>query len=77
MLVGGNIGVPLSSQVDASTDDTLHVIEASSFQLEAIDTFHPWIAALLNFSPDHLDRHPSEAAYGAAKARIFANQTAG
>jgi UDP-N-acetylmuramoylalanine--D-glutamate ligase len=75
VLVGGNIGVPLSSQVDESTADTLHVIETSSFQLEATDTFHPWIAALLNFSPDHLDRHPSEEAYGAAKARVFANQT--
>jgi UDP-N-acetylmuramoylalanine--D-glutamate ligase len=76
VLVGGNIGVPLSAQVEASMEDTVHVVETSSFQLEATDTFHPWIAALLNFSPDHLDRHPSEAAYGAAKARIFANQTA-
>jgi len=76
VLVGGNIGVPLSSQVESSTPDTLHVVEASSFQLEVINTFHPWIAALLNFSPDHLDRHPSEAAYAAAKALIFANQTA-
>ena len=57
-VVGGNIGVPLSAQVDDSTTDTLHVVEASSFQLEATDTFHPWIAAALNFSPDHLDRHP-------------------
>jgi UDP-N-acetylmuramoylalanine--D-glutamate ligase len=75
VLVGGNIGVPLSAQVDQSTDDTLHVIEASSFQLETTDRFHPWIAAVLNFSPDHLDRHPSEAAYARAKARIVANQT--
>lgn len=75
VLVGGNIGVPLSSQVDASTEDTVHVVEASSFQLETTDSFRPWIAALLNFSPDHLDRHPSEEAYGMAKARIFANQT--
>ena len=67
VLVGGNIGVPLSAQVDASTDDTVHVVEASSFQLEATDTFRPWIAALLNFSPDHLDRHPDEAAYAAAE----------
>ena len=74
--VGGNIGYPVSAQVEASTADTLHVIEASSFQLEATDTFRPWIAALLNFSPDHLDRHPDEAAYAAAKARIFANQQA-
>ena len=75
--VGGNIGAPLSAQVDESTPDTLHVVEASSFQLEQIDTFHPWIAVMLNFSPDHLDRHPDVAAYGAAKARIFENQDAG
>jgi UDP-N-acetylmuramoylalanine--D-glutamate ligase len=49
-------------------------VEASSFQLEQIDTFHPWIAVMLNFSPDHLDRHPTIAAYAAAKARIFENQ---
>src|SRR5690606_27472241 len=77
VLVGGNIGVPLSAQVDASTDDTVHVVEASSFQLETTDRFHPWIAALLNFSPDHLDRYPDVRAYAAAKARIFANQTSG
>jgi UDP-N-acetylmuramoylalanine--D-glutamate ligase len=75
VLVGGNIGVPLSAQVDQSTEHTVHVVEASSFQLEATDTFHPWIAALLNLSADHLDRHPDEASYAAAKARIFANQT--
>jgi len=74
--VGGNIGAPLSAQVSSSTPDTVHVVEASSFQLEQIETFHPWIAVMLNFSPDHLDRHPSIEAYGAAKARIFENQTA-
>ena len=76
VLVGGNIGVPVSAQVDASTADTVHVIEASSFQLETTETFRPWIAALLNFSPDHLDQHPDQAAYAAAKQRIFANQRA-
>ena len=60
VLVGGNIGYPVSAQVDASTADTVHVIETSSFQLETTETFRPWIAALLNFSPDHLDRHPDE-----------------
>jgi UDP-N-acetylmuramoylalanine--D-glutamate ligase len=75
--IGGNIGAPLSAQVDRSTPDTLHVVEASSFQLEKIDTFHPWIAVMLNFSPDHLDRHPTVEAYAAAKARIFENQTPG
>jgi UDP-N-acetylmuramoylalanine--D-glutamate ligase len=72
--VGGNIGAPLSAQVPESTPETLHVVEASSFQLEQIDTFHPWIAVMLNFSPDHLDRHPDVDAYAAAKARIFENQ---
>ncbi len=75
--VGGNIGAPLSAQVPESTPDTFHVVETSSFQLEQIDTFHPWISVMLNFSPDHLDRHPSVAAYSAAKARIFENQDAG
>jgi UDP-N-acetylmuramoylalanine--D-glutamate ligase len=76
VLVGGNIGVPLSAQVDASTAQTVHVVETSSFQLETTTTFRPWIALWLNFADDHLDRHPSVAAYAAAKARIFANQTA-
>jgi len=74
--VGGNIGAPLSAQVADSTPDSFHVVETSSFQLEHIDTFHPWIAVMLNFSPDHLDRHPSVEAYAAAKARIFENQNA-
>jgi UDP-N-acetylmuramoylalanine--D-glutamate ligase len=74
--VGGNIGVPLSTQVESSTPETLHVVEASSFQLETTQTFHPWIAALLNFSPDHLDQHPTVEAYAAAKQRIFRQQTA-
>jgi len=73
--VGGNIGAPLSAQVDESTSETVHVVETSSFQLEQIVSFHPWIAVMLNFSPDHLDRHPSVEAYGAAKARVFENQT--
>jgi UDP-N-acetylmuramoylalanine--D-glutamate ligase len=77
VLVGGNIGVPLSAQVDASTPDTVHVVEVSSFQLETTSTFRPWIALWLNFADDHLDRHPTVDAYAAAKARIFANQQAG
>jgi UDP-N-acetylmuramoylalanine--D-glutamate ligase len=76
VLVGGNIGVPLSAQVEASTEETFHVVETSSFQLETTTTFHPWIAVWLNFADDHLDRHPTVEAYAAAKARIFANQTA-
>ena len=76
VLVGGNIGHALSAQVDESTADTIHVVEASSFQLESVETFHPWIAVLLNFSPDHLDRHASIDEYAAAKARVFVNQSA-
>jgi UDP-N-acetylmuramoylalanine--D-glutamate ligase len=76
VLVGGNIGHALSAHVDESTEDTIHVVEASSFQLETTDTFHPWIAVLLNFSADHLDRHATVDEYASAKARIFANQGA-
>ena len=76
VLVGGNIGLALSAQVDASTDETIHVVEASSFQLESAQTFQPWIAVLLNFSPDHLDRHATVEEYAAAKARIFAQAAA-
>ena len=76
VLVGGNIGVPLSSQVEASTPASIHVVEASSFQLETTSTFRPWIALWTNFADDHLDRHPDVESYAAAKARIFANQTA-
>jgi UDP-N-acetylmuramoylalanine--D-glutamate ligase len=76
VLVGGNIGVPLSAQVEESTPDTLHVVETSSFQLETTSSFRPWIAVWLNFADDHLDRHPDVASYAAAKTRIFANQTA-
>ncbi len=74
--VGGNIGVPLSAQVAASTPDVIHVVEASSFQLETTEQFRPWIAVLLNLSADHLDRHDSLEAYAAAKGRIFSNQQA-
>jgi UDP-N-acetylmuramoylalanine--D-glutamate ligase len=77
VLVGGNIGVPLSSQVDDSTADTIHAVEVSSFQLEMTTTFRPWIALWLNLADDHLDRHPTVEAYAAAKGRIFANQRAG
>ncbi|MGH9488617.1 MAG: UDP-N-acetylmuramoyl-L-alanine--D-glutamate ligase [Terriglobales bacterium] len=74
--VGGNIGTPLISLVDTAAEDTINVVEASSFQLETTETFHPHIAAVLNLSPDHLDRHGSMEAYAAAKQRIFRNQTA-
>ena len=74
-LVGGNVGTALSSQVEASSPDVIHVVETSSFQLELTETFRPWIAVFLNLSADHLDRHASFTEYADAKARIFANQT--
>jgi len=73
--VGGNIGVPLVTFADDTTDDSVTVIELSSFQLETIDTFRPDVAAILNVTPDHLDRYNSIDDYFAAKKRIFMNQT--
>src|SRR5207302_196279 len=72
--VGGNIGTPVTDMIAGSTPDTWNVLEISSFQLETIETFRPKIAAILNITPDHLDRHGSFVAYAAAKARIFENQ---
>ncbi len=74
-LVGGNIGTPLLSLVETSTDSTVTVAEVSSFQLETIDSFRPEIGVLLNLTPDHLDRHASFEEYAAAKMRMFDNQT--
>ncbi len=76
-LVGGNIGTPAISFVEQSSPDTWVVLEISSFQLETIERFRPHIAAVLNITPDHLDRHGSMEKYIAAKTRIFENQTAG
>jgi UDP-N-acetylmuramoylalanine--D-glutamate ligase len=75
-LVGGNIGVPVVSLIDESTDATWSVLEVSSFQLESTERFHPAIAVILNITPDHLDRHGSFDNYARAKERIFARQTA-
>lgn len=74
-LLAGNIGTPLIGCVDDMKDDTFTVVELSSFQLELIETFRPNIGVFLNLTPDHLDRHHTMEAYGAAKARIFENQT--
>ncbi|MGH9466931.1 MAG: Mur ligase family protein, partial [Terriglobales bacterium] len=61
--VGGNIGTPLISLAETSTPETVNVVEASSVQRETIETLHPHVAAVLNLSPDHLDRHGSMEAY--------------
>jgi UDP-N-acetylmuramoylalanine--D-glutamate ligase len=73
-LVGGNIGVPVVSLIEESTDQTWSVLEVSSFQLESTAEFHPNIAVILNITPDHLDRHGSFENYARAKERIFAAQ---
>jgi len=73
--VAGNIGTPLISRVDVSSDMGFTVVEASSFQLESISAFRPDVAVLLNLTQDHLDRHGSFEAYGRAKMRMFENQT--
>jgi UDP-N-acetylmuramoylalanine--D-glutamate ligase len=73
--VAGNIGTPLISRVDVSSDSGFTVVEASSFQLESIVAFRPDVAVLLNLTQDHLDRHGSFEAYASAKARMFENQT--
>jgi UDP-N-acetylmuramoylalanine--D-glutamate ligase len=75
-LVGGNIGTPAISLVPESTNDSYTVLEISSFQLETIEQFSPKIAAVLNVTPDHLDRHGTFQVYWEAKRRIFENQTA-
>ncbi|HEY1993930.1 MAG TPA: UDP-N-acetylmuramoyl-L-alanine--D-glutamate ligase [Edaphobacter sp.] len=75
-LVGGNIGLPVIDLVPKSTAETVSVLEVSSFQLETVEEFHPWIAVVLNITPDHLDRHGSFETYAAAKARITECQAA-
>jgi UDP-N-acetylmuramoylalanine--D-glutamate ligase len=75
-LVGGNIGTPVISLAGKSSADSFAVLEISSFQLETIEQFCPWIAGILNITPDHLDRHHTLQAYVEAKARIFENQSA-
>ncbi len=74
--VGGNIGTPLLSLTETSTDESWTVVELSSFQLETIVSLRPNIAICLNVTPNHLDRYDSFADYAAAKHRVFMNQTA-
>ena len=76
-VVGGNIGTPAISLIEGATEQTVAVLEVSSFQLETIQTFDPKIAVVLNVTPDHLDRHHTFEIYVNAKARIFENQGAG
>ena len=74
VLVGGNIGTPLAEHALEFPGDGIVVAEVSSFQLDTTDRFRPRVAAILNITPDHIDRHGTFERYVDAKARIFANQ---
>jgi UDP-N-acetylmuramoylalanine--D-glutamate ligase len=75
--VGGNIGNPLIRETAIAESDAWVIAEVSSFQLESIRSFKPRISALINLSPDHMDRYHSMDEYAEAKFRIFANQGPG
>lgn len=71
----GNIGNPYTEAAPKMTDDAVTVAEISSFQLETIHTFHPAVSAILNITPDHLNRHHTMECYIKTKERIAENQT--
>ena len=73
--VVGNIGNPYTKEVDKSSEKSYTVAEISSFQLETIDTFRPKVSAILNITPDHLNRHKTMACYIDTKFLITKNQT--
>ncbi len=75
VFVVGNIGNPYTSIVPRTEESSVIVAEISSFQLETIHTFRPKVSAVLNITPDHLNRHHTMEAYVAAKERIAENQT--
>lgn len=74
--VVGNIGIPYSEEVERLTEKNWVVAEISSFQMEKAKEFHPHISAVLNITPDHLNRHKTMDVYIAMKERVFAKQTA-
>ncbi len=73
--VVGNIGIPFTGVLDDVTEDTVIVAEISSFQLETTEDFCPQVSAILNITPDHLNRHHTMENYIAAKLNITGNQT--
>ncbi len=75
-IVAGNIGTALSEKVESLSESDIIVAEISSFQLETIHKFRPFISLVLNITPDHLDRYKNMANYTRAKSLIFKNQTA-
>ncbi len=70
----GNIGLPLTDFVPDSTPKDIYAVELSSFQLESVLEFRPWIGSILNLTPDHMNRYESYRDYVTAKRRIFMNQ---
>ena len=78
-ILAGNIGIPFSSAVKELNQKlikgNIFILEVSSFQLEFIDQFHPYISLFLNISPDHLDRHKNMAEYVRAKLSMVKNMT--
>ena len=75
VFLAGNIGIPFTEIVSKLNSEDMVVLEVSSFQLEDIMYFHPFIAVVTNISCDHLDRYPSLNEYLRAKLNIFKNQT--
>lgn len=75
--VVGNIGIPYTSVAADTTEDTVTVAEISSFQLETTHEFAPEVTAILNITPDHLNRHHTMECYIETKESITKNQTAG
>lgn len=72
--VVGNIGLPVISKMFESYEETYLITEVSSFQLETVEAFRPKISAILNITPDHLNRHKTMMSYIEAKRNIFMNQ---
>ena len=75
VFVVGNIGTPYTGIASDTREDSVTVAEVSSFQLETVHSFRPKVSAILNITPDHLNRHHTMEAYIAAKERIAENQT--
>ena len=73
----GNVGEPVTAKNNEIADDSLCVVEVSSFQLETVNSFCPHISCVLNIAPDHLERHYSMENYVFLKKRIFKNQREG
>lgn len=75
VFVVGNIGNPYTTEVSHTSKDSVTVAEISSFQLETVQDFHPHVSAILNITPDHLNRHHTMETYAAVKEKIARKQT--